>query len=78
MTQKAASTPDAQAQRGGFFARIVLFCRQVVAELKKVVWPTRDELWTYFAVVIVFVVALMIIIGLLDFGFSTLSEWVFA
>ena len=36
-------------------ARISLFYRQVVAELRKVIWPTRKELVTYTTVVLVFV-----------------------
>jgi preprotein translocase subunit SecE len=35
----------AKAKRG-FFARIALFFRQVVSELRKVVRPTRSELIT--------------------------------
>ena len=42
-------------QRRGLFARIALFVRQVVAELKKVVYPTRPDLITYTTVVLVFV-----------------------
>ena len=41
--------------RPGLFARIALFFRQVVAELRKVVRPTRTELITYTSVVLVFV-----------------------
>ena len=33
----------------------VTFYRQVVAELRKVVWPTQQQLITYFIVVLVFV-----------------------
>ena len=33
--------------RLGFFAKIALFYRQVIAELRKVVWPTQRELITY-------------------------------
>ena len=52
--------------RKGLFARIALFVRQVVAELKKVVSPTRQELLTYTGVVLVFVTIVMIFVGLLD------------
>jgi len=31
----------------GLFGRINLFYRQVISELKKVVWPTREQLTTY-------------------------------
>ena len=43
-------------EKKGLFARIALFFRQVVAEMRKVVWPTRNELITYTIVVLVFVV----------------------
>lgn len=54
----------------GVGARIALFYRQVVAELRKVIWPTRNELITYTAVVIVFVVALAAIVGVFDYIFT--------
>nr|WP_223875244.1 preprotein translocase subunit SecE [Nanchangia anserum] len=56
---------------------MILFVRQIVAELKKVVWPTREQLWTYFTVVIVFVLALMVFVGILDVAFASLSRLVF-
>lgn len=48
------------------------FYRQVVAELRKVVWPTQQQLITYFVVVLVFVVVVMAIVALLDLGFGRL------
>jgi preprotein translocase subunit SecE len=39
--------------------RLVRFIRQVAAELKQVVRPTRQELWTYSKVVVVFVLIVM-------------------
>jgi preprotein translocase subunit SecE len=46
------------------------FYRQVIAELRKVVWPTQQQLITYFVVVMVFVVVIMTIVSLLDLGFG--------
>lgn len=46
--------------------------RNMVAELKKVSWPTREDLMNYSLVVIVFVVALALIVGLLDTASSFL------
>ena len=63
--------------RPGLGARIALFWRQVVAELRKVVWPTRKELLTYTWVVIVFVTILAIIVALFDLGFAKLVLKVF-
>ena len=54
-----------------------LFYRQIVAELRKVVWPTRTELFTYTSVVIVFVLCIIGIVALLDFGFSHAVQAVF-
>jgi preprotein translocase subunit SecE len=54
------------------------FYRQVVAELRKVVWPTQEQLITYFIVVLVFVVVVMGIVSLLDLGFGKLMFAVFA
>ena len=51
-------------------ARISLFYRQVVAELRKVIWPTRKELVTYTSVVIVFVLMVIAYVSVLDFGFA--------
>ena len=48
------------------------FYRQIVAELRKVVWPTQQQLITYFVVVLVFVLVIMTIVSLLDLGFGKL------
>ena len=58
-------------------ARIVLFIRQVVAELRKVVTPTRRELVSYTIVVFVFVVVMMALVGGLDWLFSAAVTFVF-
>jgi preprotein translocase subunit SecE len=53
------------------------FYRQVVAELRKVVWPSQQQLVTYFLVVLVFVIVVMTIVSLLDLGFGRLVFKVF-
>lgn len=55
----------------------ITFYRQVVAELRKVVWPTQEQLVTYFLVTMVFVVFFMALISLLDLGFGKLAFEVF-
>ena len=47
-----------------------LFYRQVVAELRKVLWPTRKELITYTTVALVFVLFMVGIVAGLDFAFG--------
>jgi len=72
-----ATARAARAANKGIFARIALFLRQVMAELRKVVTPTRKELFTYTGVVLVFVVVMMAIITGLDTGFGYLVAYVF-
>ena len=67
---------DSAARRNPF-ARIALFIRQVIAELKKVVTPTRKELFSFTGVVLVFVIIRMAIVWTLDQLFATLAIWVF-
>jgi preprotein translocase subunit SecE len=55
----------------------VLFYRQVVAELRKVVWPTQQQLITYFFVVIVFVAFMMAFVAGLDLGIGKAIFWIF-
>ena len=59
-----------ERKRTGLFGRVGGFFREVISELGKVIWPTRKELLTYTAVVIVFVAIIMTIVGLLDTGFA--------
>ena len=61
---------DKKAPRKSLFSRIALFFRQTVAELRKVIWPTRKELVSYTWVVLVFVLIMGTIIGVLDFVFA--------
>jgi preprotein translocase subunit SecE len=51
-------------------ARLVRFLREVVAELRKVIWPTRKQLVTYTIVVLVFVAFMVALVSLLDWVFG--------
>ena len=46
------------------------FYRQVIAELRKVVWPTQQQLVTYFIVVMVFVLVMIAYVSVLDLAFG--------
>jgi preprotein translocase subunit SecE len=72
-----ASAKRERAERRGPFARVSLFIRQVLNELKKVVTPTRRELLSYTGVVLTFVIIMMGLVYALDLGFSALVTWVF-
>jgi len=47
-----------------------LFLRQVIAELRKVIWPTRKELVTYTTVAVVFILVMVGIVTGLDTAFT--------
>lgn len=57
--------------------RMRTYYREVVAELRKVIYPTRSELVTYTIVVVVFVAAMVAIVSGFDLGFSHLDLLVF-
>jgi len=59
----------------GLFSRLIRFLKEVVSELRKVIWPTRKQMITYTAVVLVFVAFMVAVIAGLDFA---LTKGVFA
>jgi len=70
--RKDSSRParERKEPRGNPVSRLLRFVREVVAELRKVIWPTRKELITYTAVVVVFVAIMVSLVALLDIGFA--------
>ena len=54
----------------GPVTRLGRFLREVIAELGKVIWPTRKELITYTTVVIVFVSIMVAMVAGLDVLFA--------
>ena len=55
-------------------SRIKKYIREVKAELKKVIWPTKPELVSYAGIVFVTVLFVAILIWLLDAGFAKLLK----
>jgi preprotein translocase subunit SecE len=74
MTDAVASSEE---KKLGLFARVGLFYRQVISELRKVVWPTRKQLTTYTAVVLVFVSFIIAVVSLLDLVLTKIVFLVF-
>ena len=75
---KAAEKSGEPSRVGGVFGRFINFVREVVAELRKVIWPTRHELITYTTVVVAFVTIMLTIVGLLDYGFTKAVLYLFS
>ena len=73
MSEEIISTEEST----GFFGRIALFYRQVISELTKVVWPTRNQLTTYTAVVLVFVGFVVLVVSAFDLVLTKITFWVF-
>ena len=73
MSEEIVTTEESQ----GIFSRIGLFYRQVVSELRKVVWPTRNQLTTYTSVVLVFVGFVILVVSIFDFVLTKVVFWVF-
>jgi preprotein translocase subunit SecE len=57
-------------KRLSLLARLRRFLREVVAELRKVIWPARNQMVTYTIVVIVFVVIMVALTAVLDVLFA--------
>ena len=76
MTEKKNTKPNFFVRAGKWFANlgktVVSAFKNMWRELRKVTWPSRDKLINYSAIVVIFMVAMMVIIGLLDTGASAL------
>jgi preprotein translocase subunit SecE len=74
---RPSTAASGRGGRGNPLARLGLFYRQVVAELRKVIWPTRKELVTYTSVVLVFVSFMTALVAVIDILFGKGVLWVF-
>ena len=66
MTDSREARSEAKPAR----TSVPTFYRQVIAELRKVVWPTQEQLITYFIVTLVFVAFFMTLVSALDLAFG--------
>ncbi|WP_067653669.1 preprotein translocase subunit SecE [Nocardia harenae] len=78
--ERPAAKPAGKARREGTgnpFKRLIKFLREVVAELRKVIWPNRKQMVTYTIVVLVFVVFMVAFIAGIDLAFIKGVDWLF-
>ena len=59
------------------FVYVWTYLKEVVAELRKVIWPNRKQMVSYTSVVLVFLVFMVTLIGLVDLGLARLVTLVF-
>jgi preprotein translocase subunit SecE len=76
-SRRTSGAEKPERRKKSLFARMALFYRQIITELRKVVWPTRNELITYTTVVIVFCVIIIAIVYALDLGFAKAALAIF-
>jgi preprotein translocase subunit SecE len=57
-------------RRGGPVRALQRRTRETVAEMRKVLWPSRNEMVTYTVVVVIFVVIMVSLVAGLDFGLA--------
>jgi preprotein translocase subunit SecE len=53
-------------------SKVIQFFRESKAELKKVVWPTKDDVISSIKVVIISTIVVAVVLGLLDISFTAL------
>lgn len=53
-------------------AKVIQFFKESRAELKKVVWPTKEDVFSSIKVVIISTIIVALVLGLLDLGFTEL------
>ena len=56
---------------------IVSFFKECIAELKKVVWPSKDDVISSVKVVLISIIIVAVILGLLDLLFVTGMNLIF-
>jgi preprotein translocase subunit SecE len=72
---KKARKPGEQST--STIAFVYNYLKQVIAELRKVIWPNRKQMVTYTSVVLAFLVFMVTLIGLVDLGLARLVLLVF-
>jgi preprotein translocase subunit SecE len=72
---KKSRTSDEQSNNPIVF--VFTYLKQVVAELRKVIWPNRKQMSSYTSVVLAFLVFMVTLIGLVDLGLAKLVLLVF-
>ena len=66
-----------KAIKPNIFMRIGLFFKQIIDELRKVVTPTRKQLFYWSLASFIFVVLLMVLVTLMDTGLGKLAFLIF-
>jgi preprotein translocase subunit SecE len=75
--KRKKKTKKAEGPRRNPITYVINYLREVIGELRKVIWPNRKQMVTYTAVVLVFLAFMVTLIGLVDLGVARLVMLVF-
>lgn len=75
--KKAKKAKKSDQPSSNPFVFVVTYLKQVVGELRKVIWPNRKQMSSYTSVVLAFLVFMVTLIGLVDLGLAKLVMMVF-
>ncbi|WIM87496.1 preprotein translocase subunit SecE [Candidatus Mycobacterium wuenschmannii] len=75
--KKAKKAKKSDEPSSNPFVFVLTYLKQVVAELRKVIWPNRKQMGSYTSVVLAFLVFMVTLIGLVDLGLAKLVLLVF-
>lgn len=76
-SRKPANKKDKSGPSRNPLVQLWVFLQQVIAELRKVIWPNRKQMVSYTSVVLVFLVFMVTLIGVIDLGLARLVMLVF-
>ena len=76
-SEKAKKSKKSGDRSANPFVFIYNYLKQVVAEMRKVIWPNRKQMLTYTSVVLGFLAFMVALVGLADFGLTKLVLLVF-
>jgi preprotein translocase subunit SecE len=77
-TAKKTKKPKKSSDRSANpFVFVYTYLKQVVAEMRKVIWPNRKQMLTYTSVVLAFLAFMVALVGLADLGLTKLVMLVF-
>ncbi len=76
-SRKPAAKKDKTGPSRNPLVQLWVFLKQVVAELRKVIWPNRKQMVSYTSVVLVFLVFMVALISGADLGLARLVSLVF-
>ncbi len=57
-------------------ARITRYIREVRAEIRKVTWPTREDVMRMTTVVVVVLIISSVFLAMVDYGFSRIMQFI--